>query len=77
MSPFACVNFRSFTETLRKWEEDVLVDCGKDRTQDQIEEAIQQGPHKLALSPEAILIVKEDAAYQVQAGYAEIVEWTG
>jgi hypothetical protein len=29
MSPTACVNFHPFTETLRQWEEGVLVDCGE------------------------------------------------
>jgi hypothetical protein len=44
MSPAACVNFHPFTDTLRKWEEGVPVDCGDDWTHEQIEAAIQQGP---------------------------------
>jgi hypothetical protein len=50
MSPSACVNFHPFSETLRQWEEGVPVDCGKHWTQEQIEAAIEQGPHKSALT---------------------------
>jgi hypothetical protein len=43
---------------------------------EQIEAAIQHGPHKLALDPEAIALIVEDLAYQVQAGiYVQVVEW--
>jgi hypothetical protein len=75
MSPSACVNFHPFTETLRQWEEGVPVDCGENWTLDQILAAIQQGPHKSALTPEAITLIEEDVAYQVQAGYAQVVDW--
>ena len=75
MSPSACVNFHPFTETLRKWEEGVPVDCGEDWTREMIDAAISQGPHKSALTPEAMALVEEDVAYQVGAGYAQIVEW--
>lgn len=62
-------------ETLCKWEEGVSVDCGGNWTMEQIEAAIQQGPHKLALDLEAITLIEEDVAYQVQAGYAQVMEW--
>jgi hypothetical protein len=75
MSPSACVNFHPFTETLREWEEGVPVDCGEDWTREMIDAAIHQGPHKSALAPEAMALVEEDVAYQVRAGYAQIVEW--
>jgi hypothetical protein len=75
MSPSACVNFHPFTETLQKWEEGVPVDCGEDWTVEQIEAAIQQGPHKSALNSEAIALIEEDVAYQVRAGYAQVVDW--
>lgn len=75
MSPSACVNFHPFTETLRKWEDGVPVDCGANWTREQIEAAIQQGPHRSALSPESIALIEEDVSYQVQAGYAQVVNW--
>jgi hypothetical protein len=75
MSPSACVNFHPFTETLREWEEGVPVDCGEDWTREMIDAAIYQGPHKSALTPEAMALIEEDVAYQVRAGYAQIVEW--
>jgi hypothetical protein len=40
-----------------------------------IEAAIQQGPHKSALTPESIALIEEDVAYQVRAGYAQVVDW--
>jgi hypothetical protein len=75
LSPSACVNFHPFTETLRQWEEGVPVDCGEDWTSEMIEAAIQQGPHKSALTPESITLIEEDVAYQVRAGYAQVVNW--
>ena len=75
MSPLACVNFHPFAETLRKWEEGVLVDCGEEWTRDQIIAAIKQGPQKSVLSQESILLIEEDVAYQVHAGYAEVITW--
>jgi hypothetical protein len=75
MSPSACVNFHPFSETLRQWEEGVPVDCGEHWTREQIEAAIEQGPHTSALTPEAVSLIEEDVAYQVRAGYAEVVLW--
>ena len=75
MSPSTCVNFHPLTETLREWEEGVPVDCGEDWTREMIEAAIHQGPHKSPLTPEAMQLIEEDVAYQVRAGYAQIVEW--
>lgn len=75
MSPAACVNFHPFVETLREWEEGVPVDCGEDWDMEKLEAALAQGPHKSALSKESIELVEEDVAYQVKAGYAEVVEW--
>jgi hypothetical protein len=75
MSPSACVNFHPFAETLRDWEEGVPVDCGTNWTRDMIDAAIQQGPHRSAMTPESIALIQEDVAYQVQAGYAQVVDW--
>jgi hypothetical protein len=76
MSPSACVNFHPFTDTLREWEEGVPVDCGNDWTLEQIDAAVAQGPHQSAMTPESLELIQEDIAYQVRAGYAEIVEWS-
>jgi hypothetical protein len=75
MSPLAFVNFHPFTNMLQEWEEGAPVDCGEDWTQEMIDAAMHQGPHKSALTPEAMALVKEDVAYQVQARYAQVVEW--
>jgi hypothetical protein len=76
MSPSACVNFHPFMETLFQLEEGVPIDCGEDWTMEQLKAAIQQGPHKLALDPESIALIEEDVAYQVRAGYAQVVDWS-
>jgi hypothetical protein len=71
----ACVNFHPFMKTLRDWEEGIPVDCGNDWTLDQIDAAIAQGPHQSAMTPKSLKMITEDIAYQVRAGYAEIVAW--
>jgi hypothetical protein len=75
MAPSARVDFHPFVETLKEWETGVPVDCGEAWEWDTVEAAVAQGAHRSATSPESIALVKEDVAYQVQAGYAEIVRW--
>ena len=75
MAPSARVDFHPFVETLKEWETGVPVDCGEAWDWDTVEAAVAQGAHRSATSPESIALVKEDVAYQVQAGYAEIVRW--
>jgi hypothetical protein len=75
MAPAARVDFHPFVETLKQWETGVPVDCGEAWEWDTVEAAVAQGAHRSATSLESIALVKEDVAYQVQAGYAEIVLW--
>jgi hypothetical protein len=75
MSPSACVDFHPFVETLEEWETGVPVDCGEAWEWATVEAAVAQGAHKSATSPESIALVKEDVAYQVKAGYAEVIPW--
>jgi hypothetical protein len=75
MSPSACVNFHPFSGTLHEWELGVPVDCGKDWTWETIEAAVAKGAHKSATTPESIQVIAEDVAYQVKAGYAEVISW--
>jgi hypothetical protein len=62
-----------FGQELKKWEQGVDVDCGEDWTIEQIEMAIRQGPHRSALTKEAIELFAEDIEYQVKAGFSEVV----
>jgi hypothetical protein len=62
-----------FGQQLKDWEQGVEVDCGEDWTLEQIQMAIQQGPHRSALTAEAIQLFANDVAYQVQAGFSEVV----
>jgi hypothetical protein len=75
MAPAACVNFHPFAETLKQWETGVPVDCGKPWAWDVIEAAVAKGAHKSATTAESIALIAEDVAYQVAAGYAQIISW--
>jgi hypothetical protein len=75
MSPAACVSFHPFAETLKDWETGVPVDCGAPWEWETIEAAVDKGAHKSATTDESIALIAEDVAYQVKAGYAEIVSW--
>ena len=75
MSPASCVEFHPFTGTLQEWEAGVPVDCGDDWAWETVVAAVDKGPHKSVTSTESIALVAEDVAYQVQAGYAEVISW--
>ena len=75
MSPAACVSFHAFAEELKTWEDGVPVDCGDAWDWEKIEAAVKKGPHKSAMSPESIALVREDVDYQVAAGYAQVLTW--
>jgi hypothetical protein len=75
MSPAACVSFHPFAETLSEWETGVPVDCGAPWAWETIVAAVEKGAHKSATTDESIALIAEDVAYQVKAGYAEIVSW--
>jgi hypothetical protein len=64
-----------FGATLKDWERGVPVDCGPDWSLEAIYEAVAHGPHPTATTPDAIALFQEDIAYQVQAGFAEIMFW--
>jgi hypothetical protein len=75
MAPAACVNFHPFTATLKAWEMGVPVDCGAHWDWPTIEAEVAKGAHKSATTDESIALIAEDVAYQVKAGYAEILTW--
>jgi hypothetical protein len=75
MAPAACVNFHPFAATLREWEMGVPVDCGAHWEWATIEAAVAKGAHKSATTEESIALIAEDVAYQVKAGYAQIITW--
>jgi hypothetical protein len=75
MAPTARVDFHPFSETLREWETGVPVDCGEPWTWETIEAAVEKGAHKSATTEESIALIEEDVAYQVKAGYAQIIPW--
>ena len=62
-----------FGSTLKDWKAGVTVDCGPDWPPATIQQAINQGPNPSALTPESLELFQEDIAYQVQAGFSEVV----
>jgi hypothetical protein len=75
MAPSARVDFHPFVKTLRDWETGVPVDCGDPWKWETIEAAVEKGAHKSATTAESIALIEEDVAYQVKAGYAQIILW--
>jgi hypothetical protein len=76
MAPAAYVNFHPFAATLKQWETGVPVDCGMPWAWSTIEAAVEKGAHKSVTSAESIALIAEDVAYQVKAGYAQVITWT-
>ena len=62
--------------TLSRWSlEGCEVDCGAPCLEEALTAAVDRGPHKGALSEEAMQLVHDDVEYQVKAGFAEIYFW--
>ena len=51
------------------------MDCGAPWSEEVLAAAVEHGPHKGALSEEAIQLVYNNVEYQVKAGFAEIYFW--
>jgi hypothetical protein len=64
-----------FGETLEQWRTGVPVNCGAAWSMEAIDAAVARGPHITALLDEAIAVVHEDIAYQVKAGFSEVMYW--
>ena len=52
-------------------------ETGQDWTMDMIQAAIDQGPHKSAMTPEAMEYIQSEAFDKERIGKARIVEWIG
>jgi hypothetical protein len=51
------------------------MECGAPWAWETIVAAVEKGAHKSATTDESIALIAKDVAYQVKAGYAEIVSW--
>ena len=60
---------------MKMWRHGIKVDCGPNWSWDAIEAAVECGPHPTACTPEAWSLFKEDIAYQVTAGFSQVVLW--
>ncbi|KAI2511269.1 adenylate kinase [Fragilaria crotonensis] len=76
MDPEPWMRFHPFVATLEQWSDGVPVACSPPWTQVAINTAVARGPHTSALTPDARQLVMEEMAYQVAAGFSEIVLWS-
>jgi len=75
MQPQPLAEGHPFVGTLRKWQEGIDVNCGKEWSWESIVTAVERGPHRSALTPESLALFEKDVAYQVEAGFCEITSW--
>jgi hypothetical protein len=75
MQPQLYVRGHPFVPTLLEWQTGVPVECGPDWTDAAIDAAIFKGNHVSAMTPESVALVRDDVAYQVSAGFCQIVPW--
>jgi hypothetical protein len=64
-----------FGAELASWDKGVAVDCGDNWSREAIDLAVARGPHPTARATAAQDTVRDDIAYQVEAGFTEIVYW--
>jgi hypothetical protein len=65
-----------FMRTLHKWAtHGCPVDCGRPWPIEVTEQAVLRGPHPSAMTAESLELFEEDIAYQVKAGFCEIMPW--
>lgn len=76
MQPRDVARAHEFGPTLKEYSvTGVPVDCGENWSREAIDAAIERGPHQSAATPEAVELFQEDIKYQVDAGFARIVDW--
>jgi hypothetical protein len=75
MRPQPLSEVHPFAPTLHKWRHGIEVDCRLDWSWENVEAAVARGPHPTASTPEAISLFKEDIAYQVKAGFCNVMLW--
>eukprot|EP00957_Ditylum_brightwellii_P105918 8078539-Ditylum_brightwellii.AAC.1 len=76
MEPWGIANSYPRTHRLSHWsQEGVEVDYGPRWSRAIMLAAVTRGPHTSALMLEAINLVHEDVAYQVKAGFCQVIPW--
>ena len=76
MQPGDIAKAHEFGPTLEEYAvRGVPVDCGEDWSREEIEAAVERGPHPSALTPEALELFAEDIEKQVTSGFSRIVLW--
>ena len=69
------MRFHPCVETLERWSNGVPVDCGLPWSSKAIETAATRGPHTSALTPDTRQLITDEVAYQIAAGFSEIMTW--
>jgi hypothetical protein len=75
MQPQPLADAHPFTSIMKEWQYGIKVDCGSDWSWDSIEAAVERGLHPMACTPEAYALFKEEVAYQIKAGFNQVVLW--
>ena len=76
MQPQPSAEVHPFYTTLKEWQTaGIPVDCGPDWEWAVTCEAVQRGPHPLALTAESIQLFADDIAYQQRAGFCKVLTW--
>jgi hypothetical protein len=75
MQPQPLAEVHPFTPTLKGWRYGIDVDCGLDWDWEVNKAVVARGPHPTATTPDAIALFKEDIAYQVKAGFSQVMLW--
>jgi hypothetical protein len=75
MQPQPMAEVHPFAPTLRKWQQGIPVDCGRDWERSVIEAAVDRGPHPTARTPKSIALFVKDIEYQIKAGFCRVFLW--
>jgi hypothetical protein len=75
MQPQPLADAHPFTPVMKEWRHGIKVHCGPDWSWDTIEAAVARGPHPTACTPYAYELFNEDIAYQVKAGFSQVMLW--
>ncbi len=75
MQPQPLADVHPFTPVMNEWRQGIKVDYGSDWSWDDIEVAVERGPHPTTSTPDAVTLFSDDIAYQVKAGFSRVMLW--
>jgi len=76
MQPYPSIHSHpTYPTPLQYMTDGCPIQCDKPWTHEHLEEAIQQGPHISATTPEAAAFLHKEAHEKVKLGHAHIIHW--